>query len=218
MLQSPNLTYINFTKTVCADNGEAAGDVYIPGPVWFSRHRLRFRLPGLCDGARLDFHVRPVTGPTFRPTGPGMRWRPTFSPTWFEMSSRPTLSPTGPGMSSARDDGSLAWDDDDGWMKNGWIKKWVHNDDGWMKKWVHNDDGWMDGWRSAWEEVGYLMMMDGCMDEKVRGNEIMRVDGWRRGRSRWISYPDIWKNGEPVDLWCFLTHLCMMHKVPTSYT
>jgi hypothetical protein len=44
-------------------------------------------------------------------------------------------------------------------MKNGWMKKWVHNDDGWMdeevrgseimkdgwmKKWVHNEDGWMD--------------------------------------------------------------------------
>jgi hypothetical protein len=29
--------------------------------------------------------------------------------------------------------------------------------DGWMKKWVHNDDGWMD--------------------EEVRWNEIMRVDG-----------------------------------------
>jgi hypothetical protein len=28
---------------------------------------------------------------------------------------------------------------------------------GWMKKWVHNDDGWMD--------------------EKMRGSEIMRVDG-----------------------------------------
>jgi hypothetical protein len=20
----------------------------------------------------------------------------------------------------------------DAWMKNGWMKKWVHNDDGWM--------------------------------------------------------------------------------------
>jgi hypothetical protein len=47
--------------------------------------------------------------------------------------------------SSARDDGSSARDDDDGWMKNGWMKKWVHNDNGWMKngwmkKWVHNDN------------------------------------------------------------------------------
>jgi hypothetical protein len=32
----------------------------------------------------------------------------------------------------ARDDGSSARDDDDGWMKNGWMKKWVHDDDGWM--------------------------------------------------------------------------------------
>jgi hypothetical protein len=43
--------------------------------------------------------------------------------------------------------------------------------DGWMKKWVHNDDGWMDGRRSAREKVGYLMLMDGWMkkwmDEKV---------------------------------------------------
>jgi hypothetical protein len=34
----------------------------------------------------------------------------------------------------------------DEWMKNRWMKKWVHNDDGWM-------------------------------NEKVRGSEIMRVDG-----------------------------------------
>jgi hypothetical protein len=27
---------------------------------------------------------------------------------------------------------SSARDDDDGWMKNGWMKKWIHNDDGWM--------------------------------------------------------------------------------------
>ncbi len=24
------------------------------------------------------------------------------------------------------------------------------------------------------------------------------------------------ENGEPVDLWCFLTHLCITHRVPTS--
>ncbi len=23
------------------------------------------------------------------------------------------------------------WARDDGWMKNGWMKKWVDNDDGW---------------------------------------------------------------------------------------
>jgi hypothetical protein len=57
--------------------------------------------------------------------------------------------------------------------------------DGWMKKWdgggrVHNDDGWTYGRRSAREEVGYLMMMDGCMDEEVQGSEIgytMLMDG-----------------------------------------
>jgi hypothetical protein len=27
--------------------------------------------------------------------------------------------------------------DDDGWMENGWMKKWVHNDDGWMDEEVH---------------------------------------------------------------------------------
>jgi hypothetical protein len=48
----------------------------------------------------------------------------------------------------------------DGWMKNGWMKKCVHNDDGWM-------------------------------DEEVPGSEIMRVDGCRRGRRRWISDPGI---------------------------
>jgi hypothetical protein len=32
----------------------------------------------------------------------------------------------------AQDDGSSARDDDDGWMKNGCMKKWIHNDNGWM--------------------------------------------------------------------------------------
>jgi hypothetical protein len=37
--------------------------------------------------------------------------------------------------------------------------------------------GWM---KKCTEEVGYLMMMDGCMDEEVRGSEIgntMLMDG-----------------------------------------
>jgi hypothetical protein len=32
-----------------------------------------------------------------------------------------------PGVSLDR-----ARDDDGGWMKNGWMKWWVHNDNGWM--------------------------------------------------------------------------------------
>jgi hypothetical protein len=32
----------------------------------------------------------------------------------------------------AQDDGSSAQDDDDGWMKNEWMKQWVHNDNKWM--------------------------------------------------------------------------------------
>jgi hypothetical protein len=45
----------------------------------------------------------------------------------------------------ARDDGSSAQDDDDGWMK-----KWVHNDDRWMDEKVHERKlstlcSWMDG-------------------------------------------------------------------------
>jgi hypothetical protein len=28
----------------------------------------------------------------------------------------------------------------DGW-KNGWMKKWVHNDDGWMEKWMDEEVG-----------------------------------------------------------------------------
>jgi hypothetical protein len=27
--------------------------------------------------------------------------------------------------------------DDDGWTENGWMKKWVHNDDRWMDEKVH---------------------------------------------------------------------------------
>jgi len=41
---------------------------------------------------------------------------------------------------------------------------------GWMKKWVHNDDGWMDGWMSAREEVGYIMMTDGWMKKWVHND------------------------------------------------
>jgi hypothetical protein len=30
-------------------------------------------------------------------------------------------------------------------LMDGWMKKWVHNDDGKMdEKWMHNDDKWMD--------------------------------------------------------------------------
>jgi hypothetical protein len=70
-------------------------------------------------------------GPAFRPTGLGMIFTPGVSP------------------DRARDDGSSARDDDDGWMKNGWMKKWVHMmTNGWMKKctrggWVPYADGWM---------------------------------------------------------------------------
>ncbi len=27
-----------------------------------------------------------------------------------------------------------------GWMKNGWMKKWVHNDDGWMDEEVRGSE------------------------------------------------------------------------------
>jgi hypothetical protein len=41
--------------------------------------------------------------------------------------------------------------------------------DGWMKKWkagrtVHNEGGWM---KKGKEEVGYLMLMDGNVDEEL---------------------------------------------------
>jgi hypothetical protein len=32
--------------------------------------------------------------------------------------------------------------------------------DGWMKKWVHNDDGWMDE-KVRGCEIGYTMLMNG---------------------------------------------------------
>ncbi len=58
---------------------------------------------------------------------------------------RPAFKPIGPRMifmpgvlsDQARDDGSSARDDDDGWMKNECMKKQVHNDNGWMDEKVH---------------------------------------------------------------------------------
>jgi hypothetical protein len=63
--------------------------------------------------------------------GPGLIFTPGFS------------------LDRARDDGSSARDDDDGWMK-----KWVHHDDGWMDEKVQRSEMMMtDGWMKKCEGV-----------------------------------------------------------------
>jgi hypothetical protein len=58
----------------------------------------------------------------FRLIRPGLIFTPDIPPDWARMmEARPRMMM-------------------DGWMKNGWMKQWVHNDDGWMDEEVQRSE------------------------------------------------------------------------------